>query len=206
MSVSFFNPKSGSYYTLRTQRLEFVATGAAGRTTPLPEQASGFRSTGSDIRHIKTSARFSRADSGRWTVVFYPFGLLVLAAGVVAGRHRRRLEADRGYARRARSSRLVRARLKEATGLLQKNDLRGFYAALSAAVVGYVGDRFDLEAAGMTGDELRAALARQGVDGDTVTAIAGVISQCDFARFSPGMAQCDPKDTLEKARIVLEKL
>lgn len=206
LTMSFFNPKTASYYALRTPRLEFVATGAAGRNAPLPEQASGIHSLGADIRHIKPTARFSPKAGAGWTLVFYPVGLLVLAAGAVMGRHRRRLEADRGYARRSRSSRLVRARLKEATALLGKDDLRGFYAALSTAVVGYVGDRFNLEASGMTGDELRAALAQQNVDGDTVTAILGVTSQCDFARFSPGMAQCDPKELLEKARIILEKL
>lgn len=206
MTMSFFNPKTGKYYTLRTPRLEFVATGAAGRSAPLPEQSSGVHSLGTDIRHIKTAVRFSPKAGAGWSFVLYPVGLLILAAGAVMGRHRRRLEADRGYARRSRSSRLVRARLKEATALLGKNDLRGFYAALSTAVVGYVGDRFNLEASGMTGDELRAALAQQEVDGDTVTAILGVTSQCDFARFSPGMAQCDPKELLEKARIILEKL
>ncbi len=205
MAMSFFNPKTASYYTLRTPRLEFVATGAAARSAPLPEQAAA-RSFGSDIRHIKTAARFTPSAPGAWPVVFYPLGLLALATGAVMGRHRRRLAADRGYARRARSSRLVRARLKEATALLKRDDLRGFYAALSTAVVGYVGDRFNLEAAGMTGDELRAELARRGVDGDTVTAILGVTSQCDFARFSPGMAQCDPKELLERARTILEKL
>lgn len=205
LTMSFFNPKTASYYTLRTPRLEFVATGSAARSAALPEPAAA-RSFDSDIRHIKTAGRFAPARPGPWPAVFYPLGVLALAAGAVMGRHRRRLAADRGYARRARSSRLVRARLKEATALLKSGDQRGFYAALATAVTGYVGDRFNLEATGMTSEELRSELGRRGVDGETVAAILAVISQCDFARFSPGMAQCDPNELLERTRTILEKL
>jgi hypothetical protein len=132
--------------------------------------------------------------------------LLLLAGGLVVGRHRRRLEQDRGYARRTRSSRLVRKRLAEASRLLEQNKEREFYAALDRAVLGYVGDRFNIEAQGMTGDELREELRRRGVDEDAVGALLDLIKDCDAARFSPGMAQCSPGQTLARAQQMLEEL
>lgn len=70
----------------------------------------------------------------------------------------------------------------------------------------YVGDRFNIESTGMTGDQLQAELAGRNVDADTVTALLDLIASNDAARFSPGMTRCAPQETLEKARIVLEKL
>src|SRR5260221_14575857 len=74
------------------------------------------------------------------------------------GGHRERLLSDRGYARKTRSSGLVRQRLRQAERLLRKNDDKGFYAALTQAVMGYIGDRFNIETHAMTKDQLRSAL------------------------------------------------
>jgi hypothetical protein len=210
-SMSFFNPKTGSYYTQTTPRLEFVATGASGKT-PLSDVESGVKTLGTDILHIKPAlgrnfviSTFS-FPSSLWSWFFYPAGLVVLGIGIVLGRHRRKLEQDRGYARRTRSSRLVKKGLAEATRLLAQGDEREFHAALNGAVVRYVGDRFNIESTGMTGDQLQSELAGRNVDADTVASLLDLIASCDAARFSSGMTRCTPQETLEKARIVLERL
>ena len=211
ITMGFFSPKTGSYYTQTTPRLEFVATGATGKT-PLPETESGVKTLGSDILHIKpTLSSESPFANGQSPLAFlgwffYPAGLVVLGIGVVLGRHRRRLEQDRGYARRTRSSRLVKKGLAEATRFLAQGNEHEFHAALNRAVVRYVGDRFNLETSGMTGDQIQAELSRRNVDADTVSNLLDLIASCDAARFSPGMARCTPEETLDKARAVLEKL
>lgn len=205
VSLGFFNPKTATYYVRTTPRLELFASGAAGKAA-LVESELGVRVLGSDIAHIKVAGGPRAAGSTGWDWVFYPLGLALVAAGAVAGRHQRKLERDRGYARRTRSSRLVRKRLAEAEGLLKKGNQADFYAALHRAVLGYAGDRFNLEVAGMTGDEVRLALERNGVDGAAVNQLLDLAAQCDAARFSPGMTTCSPADSLELARAVLEKL
>jgi hypothetical protein len=210
-SMSFFNPKTGSYYTQTTPRLEFVATGASGKT-PLAEAESGVKTLGTDILHIKPVFNQQSPLANRQSPFaflgwfFYPAGLVVLAIGIVLGRHRRKLEQDRGYARRTRSSRLVKKGLAEATKLLAQGNEREFHAALNRAVVRYVGDRLNIESTGMTGDQLQSELACRNVDADTVAALLDLIASCDAARFSPGMTWCTPQETLEKTRTVLEKL
>jgi hypothetical protein len=210
ITLGFFNPKTGSYYAQTTPRLEFIATGATGKT-PLADVESGVKTLGTDILHIKPAqgralaiSPFPFLHSLSW--LFYPAGLVVLAFGIVLGRHRRRLEQDRGYARRTRSSRLVKKGLAEATRLLAQGDEREFHAALNRAVVRYVGDRFNLETSGMTGDQIQAELSSRNVDADTVASLLDLIASCDAARFSSGMTRCTPQETLEKARTVLEKL
>jgi hypothetical protein len=211
IAMGFFNPRTGSYYTQMTPRFEFVASGATGKT-PLTETESGVKTLGTDVQHIKLN--FSQgsplatrppplADLG-W--FFYPAGIIVLGIGLVMGRHRRKLEQDRGYARRTRSSRLVKKGLAEASRLLAQGNEREFYAALNRAVVRYVGDRFNLETSGMTGEQIQTELSSRKIDADTVEGLLELIASCDAARFSPGMARCTPQETLDKARTVLEKL
>jgi len=211
ITMGFFNPKSGSYYTQTTPRLEFVASGATGKT-PLMETESGVKTLGTDILHIKPACHAETPLASRQSPLaflgwfFYPAGIVVLGIGIVLGRHRRKLEQDRGYARRTRSSRLVKKGLAEASKLLAQGNEREFHAALNRAVVRYVGDRFNLETSGMTGDQIQAELSSRNIDADTVAGLLDLIASCDAARFSPGMARCTPKETLDKARVVLEKL
>ena len=211
IAMGFFNPKTGSYFTQTTPRLEFVATGATGKT-PLSDIESGVKTLGADILHIKPACGQQSPFADRQSPLaflgwfFYPAGLVVLGVGIVLGRHRRRLEQDRGYARRTRSSRLVKKGLAEATKLLSQGNEREFHAALNRAVVRYVGDRFNIESTGMTGDQLQAELAGRNVDAATVSSLLDLIASCDAARFSPGMTRCTPQETLEKARTVLERL
>jgi hypothetical protein len=211
IAMGFFNPKTGSYYTQTTPRFEFVATGATGKT-PLLEAESGVKTLGTDIQHIKPACHAETPLASRQSPLaflgwfFYPVGIVVFGIGIVLGRHRRKLEQDRGYARRTRSSRLVKKGLAEAAKMLVQGNEREFHAALNRAVVRYVGDRFNIESTGMTGDQLQAELAGRNVDPATVASLLDLIASCDAARFSPGMTRCTPQETLEKARTVLEKL
>jgi len=211
IELGFFDPRAGSYYTRATPRLEFTATGARP-SGPLTEAETGMRVLSTDIRHIK-SAGSIRPVAGGWSAsppwwawLCYPLGLAVLLAGVFIGRHRRKLEQDRGYARFRRSSKLVRKRLARAHALLKSGQERGFHAELAGAVQGYVGDRFDIEAQGMTGDEIAAEITRRGVDDATARELLVLLRDCDTARFSPGMAESRPQDMLERAEEVLGRL
>ncbi len=214
IEIGFFDPEREEYYTRETPRLEFTVSGAEAGERPAAQ--AGLRLVGTDIVHIKPSRAVpfpagpvlleQGAAVPGWSWVFYALGAAVVVAGFIVGRHRRRLERDRGYARLRRSSRIVRKRLAEATSLLRRGREGEFYSALDRAVLGYVGDRLNIETQGMTGDELGAELARRGITDRTVAELLDLIHTCDAARFSPGMARCRPEEALARAREILEAL
>jgi hypothetical protein len=216
LELGFFDPGKAEYYVLSTGPLAFTASGA-GISGQAADAKSGMRVVGSDIAHIKPSRStsfsgipgFSAWDVRPpvWSWALYALGLAMIALGVVFGRHRRRLERDRGYARMRRSNRLVKRRLAEATALLRQGRTADFYAALDRAVLGYIGDRFNIEAHGMTGEELTAELSGRGVPEDTAAGLLELVRTCAAARFSPAAASgCSPVETLETARRILEEL
>jgi hypothetical protein len=206
-SMSFFDPEGDTYYTLTTERSTFVAAGAT-RDGSYDRSGPWVRPMGTDIAHIKRS--YSRVPpfvaSTGWSVLFYPLGTVVLLAGAVVGRHRRRLEADRGYALRFRAKRLLRKRLRESDRRLAAGDERGYYAGLALAVVSYAGDRFNVEVAGMTGSELRDALCRRGLELAAANRVVDFSSRCEVARFSPGAGAFSSQEALSSARMVISIL
>jgi len=209
LEFGFFDPKSGAYYTRSASPLEFIAVGAGGAAA-VAETEQGMKVLGSDIRHIKENYSSSvgswSAAMPWWNWLVYALGGAVFAAGLVVGRHRRRLEQDSGYARRSRSGGVVKKRLAVARKALSSGNERDFYSALAQAITGYVGDRFNVEAGGMTGDELSAELVKRGAAAAAVDELLELVKGCDAARFSPGMASCSPADMLERTRKLLEQL
>ncbi len=206
--MAYFDPQTKSYQTLEAGPFTFSASGSAPNA-PLVE-ATGLKVLGTDIHYIKpdaTALAVLSLDPPWW-----PNLLALLSLGAVAGAighrgHRERLLSDRGYARRSRSTALVKRRLKRAEGLLRKRDDRGFHAALAQAVMGFVGDRFNIDTHAMTKDQLRAELERAQVRPEATAAVMEVLEQCEVARFSPGMrAERDPLPLFQKARDALGQI
>ena len=101
----------------------------------------------------------------------------------------------------------MRARLRQAETLLKRRDEKGFHAALAQAVLGYVGDRHDLDTQAMTKEQLREGLEARGVEAGAVAAVVEVLEQCDYARFSPGLVTVkDPRELFGKARDALGRI
>lgn len=206
--VAYFDPEAKTYRTLSAGPFEFSATGST-RNAPLVE-ATGLRVLGSDIRYIKADAAALAVTP--LAVPWWPDLLYLLGLGLVGGAfawrgHERRLRSDRGYARKLRSSRLVRARLRQAERLLKRKDEKGFHAALAQAVMGYVGDRHDIDTQAMTRDQLRAELERLQVPPEAAAEVLAVIEQCDYARFSPGLVTVkDPRELFTRARDALGRV
>jgi hypothetical protein len=206
--IAYFDPRSRSYRTLTTGAYECSASGSV-QSAPLVE-ATGLKVLGTDINYIKADAAalaVTPIDPPWWPNLLY-----VMSLGLVAGAfwyrgHSQRLLSDRGYARKVRSSRLVKARFRQAEAFLRKQDERSFHAALTQAVMGYLGDRFNIETQAMTKEQLQAELERLQVGPDTVAAVIEIIERCEIARFSPGArALDDPQQLFQKARDLMGKV
>lgn len=208
IEFGFFDPKTGGYYTKKTPALELEATEVPAKSGPVEAANPGLRVLGSDIRHIKTRPVHPELEekAGWLEFIFYPLGLILLIAGVILGTHRRRLQEDIGYARKSRALAFARQRLKLAHRLLRENRLGDFYSQVRQAVLGFVGDRFNIEALALTSPELQAELSRLGVESGVITELLDALHLCEIARFSPGAVKCEPSELLSKAKIIISKL
>lgn len=208
IAIAYFDPQGKAYRTLKTPQLEFSAS-ATSTSAPMVE-ATGLRVLGTDIGYIKPdAAQLPITPMGLpwWPNLLYLLSFGMMGSAVWYRGHSERLLADRGYARKSRSSSLVRRRLRHAEALLKKNDEKGFYAELTRAVMGYVGDRFDLDSHALTRDQLRAELDRVQVQPEVSTALIGIVDQCEIARFSPAMAgSSQPNALFAQTRDLLGRL
>jgi len=208
IKMAYFDPDDKCYHSILTQPFECSASGCT-QATPLVE-ATGMKVLGTDINYIKPDASVLKGTSFgipkfAWLLYLLFPSMIFLAFWYRS--HLDKLSTDRGYARKHRSSGLVKKRLQLSEKYLKANELNNFYASLSQAVVGFIGDRYNMDMGARTKEQIQEELSRQGIHEDILSDIMALMEACDLFRFSPSSApEMDPPSMLDKAKEVLSRL
>ncbi len=215
LEFSFFEPKTKTYKVLRSNPILISALpGAQVSPTQMAElskQEIGYAVK--DIRYIKLSASQLKNQGGHLykNPLFLFFQLIPLLVLVVAWRyqrHQNKLNSDVAYARTRRAGKLARKRLKDAGRLISAEKSKEFYSEVARAMIGYVGDKLNLPAYGLTKDRIELELSCGGVEKEKIDNLLRLLDSCDYARFAPGSSEVAEMkrflNSVEKAIVDLE--
>lgn len=193
ISLSYFDPKTGTYKTLRSAPITItVAPGGAG-SGPISTnrvQRADVVPLDHDIRYIRMGdLRLREKDRNLFGSAPWMAGMatppLLLVLLLVWRRKHLRDQADVQGRRRRKADRLARQRLIEAHEALRNGDRAGFYGALSKALRGYLEDKLGLGPAETSAQAIAMRLQR-GPQADTIAAdCLRILGMCDLARFAP---------------------
>ncbi|HEX7877981.1 MAG TPA: BatD family protein, partial [Candidatus Eisenbacteria bacterium] len=213
ITMAWFDPKAGAYRTDRSSPMALTIT--PGAVTAGGALGGGGRGNievvGQDVRFLRTTlGSVSHAEHRAWdSPLFWLLQILpigVMVGAVVVERRRRRFNADIGFARQHRSGREANRRLKTARALAAKND-DGLFAELAAAVSGYVADRLNRSAAGLTHEEMRSRLMVRGIRTELIDTLIRFLEACDMARFAPAATGAPERQRLlDEAGALIENL
>ncbi len=199
LSMDVFDPIRKEYRTLHTDRIAVsVAPAQPGQAASQAVSQNLLAAGG--IRPIRLRLGSIRQRPAPWTEPWFwpllgapPFGV-ALALGLAG--LRRMLQVDPGEKRIRLARSAAAKRLKGARALLQRGDAVAFYAEIVRAVTGYLADKQGIAAAGLTRDELAAALRARGHGEETVRRLTRVLDDCDRARFAPGSGDAPAREAM----------
>ncbi len=190
---AYFDVEKRAYVTSHSP--EFVLTVEKGSDLASTE-ATGIskedvKLLGEDIRFIKSgSLSFQRrGDTFVGSVTFFTltitpvlgfFGLLFYT------RKRERMMKDVVSLKSRKARKIARKRMTQAKTFLQQKKKEDFYAEVSRALWGYVGDKLGIAPADLSLDQVRQSLHALNVPEETSVKLLSTIEQCEFARFAPG--------------------
>lgn len=189
VSFSYFDPGEQQYKVL-TQR--------PGRVNVRPSSSPSTSSPGAIAKNIIPAAKLSlnyiitdlsKSTTGRplyendfiWAMQLLPIGWLIFLA--VRVYQRRRLEGDIAYARRKSASKAARKALQAARDGF--GNPKQFFGLLYNGVVGFISDKLNVNAAGLTNDEIIRLLKQSGKCDNLIDEFTGFLNDCDAGRFSP---------------------
>jgi hypothetical protein len=210
LAVDTFDPVLKQYKTLRTDPIDLRVSAAAqglAAAAPVAQNLLG----GGGVRPIRLHLASASLTAPPWSQPwFWPLlALPPLAIGLLFGftRAQRLLRID-PQERRVRLARAAASRrLRGAQELLAKNDAAAFYAEVARALTGYLADKQGIAAAGLTREELSAALVARGHGEEIARRLVRVLDDCDRARFSPGAAEAPAREAmLGRAENILSEL
>ncbi|MFQ5771910.1 MAG: hypothetical protein ACE5HX_15350, partial [bacterium] len=113
------------------------------------------------------------------------------------------------YARGRRANQMALKRLRQANKKMRDGKPREFYGEVSKALMGFIGDKMNVPAAGLITDQVDAILRSRGINDKIVANFLECLNTCDFKRFAPSVSDNgEMKIFFEKAKkaiINLEK-
>jgi hypothetical protein len=199
LTMEIFDPAQKQYRTLRTNPIAVPVGAAQARQAAETPQAQNLLA-GGGLRPIRLRLGSVQRATPPWAAGWFwpalalpPFGLALLLG--VAGL-RRMLHVDPGDKRIRLARSAAARRLRGARALLQRGEPMAFYAEIVRAVTGYLADKQAVAAAGLTRDELAAALSARGHSDETVRRLVRVLDDCDRARFAPGSGEAPAREAL----------
>lgn len=216
VKLSYFDPYEKRYRTIESAPLKLrVEPGAQGEGgTPVVFTGSGedIEVLGHDIHHIHPTPA-DIAVSGtpfyerRYYVALHSLPMLVVALTLLVERRRRRWLADAPRARMIRAKREADKQLGAASDMIRSGNVEQAFAAVSAALRGYIADKMNASAPGLTDDDIETFLADRGVPDEARREVVSVLAVCDGARYSASATSPEAATgTYARAQAVVAKL
>jgi hypothetical protein len=190
LALPFWDPERKAYDVARASlgvvRVKSVAGAATASADPAEETLSGLpapRDTLQGARtpraHLDDAPVFWLAGIGAWPLAFG-----VAVAGRAAGRR----VATAWRARRASPESDLRERVAAANAACRVGDARAADAAIARALEAASLAHARVNVRGAVGDEIVDRLAGAGMDRDAAARLAGLLRECEAARFAPEAA------------------
>lgn len=213
-TFSFFDLRSQSYRTVSTEPVDVTVSegdqGYAGVSAPSSKEV--VKLIGQDIRFIQMRMPEFEERGSVFYKSFFFYVVLVVPFFAIAGafmyrRHQDKLSSNVAYARNRKANQMALKRLKKANKQMREGNPREFYGEVSKALMGFIGDKFNVSAAGLITDEVNEILKQHGVNPDIVTEYISCLQTCDYQRFAPSESDNGEMNAFfEKARTAITNL
>lgn len=220
IQFSYFDTKSGQYRSLTTESYTLTVEKGANDGQSTGSNVSDFsgaqqeriRELGSDIRYIHPLDTGSlQSDQkpffrtfGYWLFYLIPALLFIVLA--IIYRRQLRLNSDLELKRTRKAGKVASKRLKEAAAALKADQTQQFYEALHKAMLGYVGDKLNIQLSELSTDNMRQQLLDRKVSEETVQQVIDLLQTCEFARYAPSGDATARTELYQKASDLLDIL
>ncbi len=197
VEYSYYDASGGKFVTLRSESMPLkVSKGAetqqasSGGQLIVNPSRKDVKDLGSDIRYIVTGKpAFSRkgyffAGSGLFWLIAAALCAIAAALYFIIRRNAAR-RADVALTRRSGAAKMARKRLSLAGDFLHKDLYTAFYEELHKALLGFVSDKLNIQAADLSKENISEKLVEAGAAQELADRFTALLDACEFARYAP---------------------
>ena len=212
-SFSFFNPRTKSYETLKSNPITIQVNSGPER----PQESQAVASSGtnraqnvinskSNFNFIKLKSKLEEKNQTQffqsplyWTLFFIP--LLSIPFMLIFGKVQNR-EIDQNQVLLKRANKLAKRYLSEA----KKNigNSKAFYESLERALHNYMKASLKIQTLDMQKDKIESLLISKGASNETTQKFIGILETCELARYTPTVTDDMKNDFDQAAKVISE--
>lgn len=215
VSFSYFSLKEKAYKTITTAPLIIDVTEGrtfAGNSSNLNAVDATVKQmvveTDNNFRYIQHKTSFDASENKIffkstlfYTLLFLPF--LAIPFGIFIGNKKAKRDGDIAGNKLRRANKLARKYLSQAKKNLGKNE--AFYISLEKALHNYLKATLHIESSDISKEKISEILQGRNVNDETINDFMSVLSDCDFARYTP-TTDTMMLEEYEKAKVVIAKI
>lgn len=196
IDFSYFDPATKSYRTLSTGEFDVTVTrDNNSSSTSAGAVVSGvtkedLKMLGQDIRFIRVGES-ELSTKGKFFVWSLTFIISILAIALafilllILLKKQIKERADIIKTKTKKANKVALRRLKRAKGFIAAGQESQFFEEMLRALWGYMGDKLSIEVADLTKERVREELYAKGVSVEQSEEFLDLISECEFAQYSP---------------------
>ena len=195
----YFDPDAHSYKTLKTDSFSIAVAKSKTTGSSNYHEQEDLKILNDDIRYIKlgnvdveASDKLFFGSMSYWMYYIVSTGVFILL--LILFNRQIKKSRDISGMRVQKASKAASKRLKTAAKLMKQHQSEAFYDEVMRALLGYAGDKLNIQKSDLNKENVSASLLSFGVQENLVDAYMNLISECEFARYAPG----DPDATMEK--------
>ncbi|MEG1684635.1 MAG: BatD family protein [Bacteroides sp.] len=202
VEFSYFDLKTKSYKTLKTENYEIKVEKGAGNADQMIADFTNkedLKMIGQDIRYIKSgnSTLRPKGDFLFGSFIYYLWYIIPLCffiALVIIYRKKVIENANVAKVRTKKANKVAAKRMKTAEKFLKENKKAEFYDEILKALWGYISDKLNIPVSQLSKDNIEYELAKYGVSVELTKEFIDALNQCEFARYAPG----DENEAMDK--------
>ncbi len=194
VTFSYFDIKSKSYKTLKTEDYEIKVEKGAGNADQVIANFTNkedLKVLGEDIRYIKLKdvtlqpkGSFFYGSFAYW--LFYIIPAIAFIIFFIIYRKQAAENANVAKMRTKKANKVATKRMKLAGKLLAENKKEAFYDEVLKALWGYISDKLNIPVSRLSKDNVEEKLRNHGVSDELIKEFLDALNECEFARFAPG--------------------
>jgi len=192
VAFSYFDPELERYSSVSTGEIAFTVQPSEEEQEAVTYRLSpeSVVAVGEDIRYIKENpqalnraARPISTGTLFWLLHFLP--VFSVGGALLYRRHKGRLMSDTAYVRLRGAGKRFEKNMKQASKAAKAGDFTACYAALDRALSHFIGDKLNVETAGMLTENIDQLLDEKKLPEDIRDEVRECLEHFSFVRFAP---------------------
>ena len=210
-NFSFFDPKSGSYKTIQSEKI-VISVKSNSQSKQFTEESSNNdllnKSKNLEFSNIKASTSLSPINKPFffnskffWIIFLIPLMIIPCVILITKSSIRKKLDFEGNKAKE--NKRLSKKFLSDARKNIGNKEL--FYIALERALHNYLKAKLKIETSELSKEKINILLSNKSIDSSNINSFLSLLETCELARYTP-LVSTEMKRDYESASKIISQI